>query len=374
MEIRALHLNRASRATRLLAPTSLLAGAVGLVPGQALAAELPSSCTAPSDPYKASPATRDACGIKSFPLERKVTNSDGSTAYSYVVGGKTFTFHLPPPGFHAASASAAELARNGVPAEPPASDPVGRTHWHQLIRNLHFAAPSSELLELPRREDRCTALSAGITNCWAGYVDSDPGTNAYTRADGEFQVPSFNTASCSKQGNQAASFWSGLGGYNSGNLAQDGIGTGGGLGTDQAWVEILPDSEVPIDGLDGTPGGQFVADTIWDGGGEFQFFLEDLSTGDGVDVTAPDEPYDGSSAEYIAERPTEIDGSTTSLFALTNFGTFSQTAALTNGTTPVQDLSNTELQMDNDGGTYRLATTEPVSGSGAFQVNWDNCS
>lgn len=373
MEIPALHLNRASRATRLLAPASLLAGAVGLVPGQALAAELPASCTGRLDPYKVSAAIRDSCGIKSFPLERKTTNSDGSSEYSYIIGGRTFTFHLARPGFDAATASPAELARNWAPPEPPATDPTGRAQWRSLVDKLHFVTPPAELYELPR-SDRCEPLSPGVTNCWSGYVDSDPGTNAYTQADGEFTVPSFNTASCSKQGNQAASFWSGLGGYNTGQLAQDGIGTGGGIGTDQAWVEILPAGETPIN-LYGTQGGQFVADTVWDRGGrEFQFFLEDVSTGDGVDVTAPDEPYDGSSAEYIAERPTEIDGSTASLFALTNFGTFSQTSALTNGTTPVQELSNTELQMDNDGGTYPLATTGPVSGSGAFQVNWDNCS
>src|SRR5205809_4860606 len=74
-----------ARALALLPPSLL--SVFGLAAQSASAADRPAICNTPFDPYKATPAVRDECGIKSFPLVSKTRNPDGSTDYRYLVNG-----------------------------------------------------------------------------------------------------------------------------------------------------------------------------------------------------------------------------------------------------------------------------------------------
>src|SRR5437016_1831107 len=85
--------------------------------GQASA--LPPGCPSSLDLYTASPRLLAACGVKSFPLREVRTLPDGGKEYSYLLDGVPVTQRLPPPSFDARTASAAELARYGIPPEPP---------------------------------------------------------------------------------------------------------------------------------------------------------------------------------------------------------------------------------------------------------------
>src|SRR5262249_184533 len=99
--------------------------------------------------------------------------------------------------------------------------------------------------------------------------------------------------------------WAGIGGWNTGRLAQDGTAHGeAGVGDHQAWWEILPARAFAVN-LHGHPGTLFDSSVRRITGG-FRFFMYDYYTRMSVafDKTGgANNSYDGSSAEGIIERP-----------------------------------------------------------------------
>jgi hypothetical protein len=359
---------------RVLRPAALLVGPLGFVaPARAIA--LPPGCPSTLDLSTASPRSLDACGVKSFPLRAVTGLPDGGKEYSYLLDGVPVTQRLPPPGFDARTASAAELARYGIPPEPPASAGAARAKWQSMASNIHFVTPPREMFQVPVKASPPVSphrpipapspagITANLTTLnWSGDAIAQSG-HSFTAAADEFIQPAANSTACASN---SVVFWSGIGGVNTGNLAQDGtaLNLQPLLGQGQAWWEILPASITPVN-LSATIGKSFRANTSFLGNGTWDFFLENVFTGASADIHASG-PYDGSTLEFITERP-DVNNSLTNL---TNFGT-TQWQSASADAKPLKDWSQTETDMVSNNGSHFLATGG--TGSGGFVDTWDAC-
>jgi Peptidase A4 family len=361
-----------ARARASLLGTAVLAAGVLFAVFAANVRASSSSCPASFDPYAVSQATLENCGITTIPLSSKTQRADGATEYRYSVDGTEAKFVLPPASFDAATATAAQLSEYGIPDEPPTSEPAAVTRWRQMVTHLNFVSPPSYLVQIPvtTTPPRATLLeeeqsfadeslfandgaTAGSfkSSIWSGYLDV-ASTQKYTEAQGYYTEPSNHGDACESE-SPAEVTWAGLGGRNSEQLAQDGTGLGleaHGLAAHQAWWEILPTvtSIVPIN-LYATPGKEFLAQVIHLSGSEFEFFMYNYGTEKGIPpLYETDKGYDGSTAEYIVERPT--------------IGT-SPTKLLNFGSVPFEGYSN---HSDIDDFTYNSATM--VDGGGGVMA------
>jgi Peptidase A4 family len=354
---------RRSRVTSkrlLLAGSGIaVAGVLGL-PGVALGAGF-SGCDHPYDVYSVSASTLAACGVKTFPLSGTSATSDGGTAYHYNVRGRQISFMVPPARFNPATAKADELAMYGLPTRPPASQGVRQALWDSVVSKQSFPKPPQFLAEIPVK------ASTTFKNLnWSGYGDSG-GAGAFTESTGVYVEPYDHGTSCA--GNSAV-FWVGLGGVNTGNLAQDGTGINTpGLGQHQAWKEILPENIIPVS-LYATAGQPFKAQTHWLGN-RYQFVLRNMYTGQSQTINVNSSSYDGSTSEFIGERP-EVNGSFTTL---TNFGSLVWQDAYSNSS-PAQSFGNYDFKMyDNLPNGNLMATPSTGFGSsGGFTDSWERCN
>jgi hypothetical protein len=342
----------------LIGSGAALAASLGL-PAAALAA--PTDCNAPYDVYKVPAATLAACGVKTFPLQSQRPTSDGGTAYDYDVHGKTVSFMVPPAGFDPRSASADERAMYGIPHRP--SDPGAQAGWDHAAARASFLKPPEFLAVIPAQATSAVKAATGSLN-WSGFTDLG-GAGAFTQSTGVYTEPTDHGTACS---NNSDVSWVGIGGWNSGNLAQDGTGINTpGLGQHQAWKEILPASITPVN-LYATPGQSFKATTHWLGN-RWQFVLYNEYTGQSQTINVNSSSYDGSSSEFIGERPS-VGGNFTNL---TNFGHLNWSSAQTNGA-PLQNFSHTGVNMyDTSNNLMAGPTTNPGS-NGSFTDTWKRCN
>ena len=144
-----------------------------------------------------------------------------------------------------------------------------------------------------------TGTIVGSTN-WSGYAQTPPIGTSYRAIKAKFRVPTVITG----PGNQYSSDWGGIGGFNTGDLVQDGIEADNLNGTAHynAWTEILPAPEVPLS-LTVHPGDLIKAIVKETAANTWVMKVKDLSTGASGSRTVT---YVSShtSAEVVHERPT----------------------------------------------------------------------
>lgn len=196
---------------------------------------------------------------------------------------------------------------------------------------------------------------------WAGYVAGAPGP--YTSVTGSWVVP---TIVASGPG-RADATWVGIGGVNSLDLLQAGteaMVNDDGSVTYQAWYETLPNVSIPVS-LAVSPGDSMTATLSEIAANRWQITIRDNTTNK---VYAKTVLYDSSlsSAEWIEERVSDIDGS---FWPLDNFGSvkFFNAFATQDG----QQKSLTELgaqPLTMVSGRQVLATTSGVDSTGSFTV------
>ncbi len=126
-----------SRYAHLFLGVTTMLGA-GMAIGSSSSALAASGCPPHFVIDGASPAILRACGITYYPIESVVRLWDGGTKTTYATPGVSTSVLVPPKGFDAAKASAAELALYGIPPEPPLSSPA-RAMWLQMVNNMHWA-------------------------------------------------------------------------------------------------------------------------------------------------------------------------------------------------------------------------------------------
>ena len=246
-----------------------------------------------------------------------------------------------------------------------------------------------------------SAASESVSQNWAGYVvgGSDSSTQ-FSNVSGSWVQP---TSKCSG-GQDYAAFWVGIGGSgqsssfsgsgqssslgDSGSTSLEQIGTQGdctGNGTTYyAWYELVPAAPVQLN-LAIHPGDHITA-SVDVSGNNTSFSLTDKTTGQSFSKTVSSPNPDTSSAEWIAEAPSQCDGSgSCTPLPLSDFGTvdFTNASATANGHTgPISDSNWTDQAVAlGSGGTEYIgygssqntagATPSSLSSDGSsFSVAW----
>jgi hypothetical protein len=181
------------------------------------------------------------------------------------------------------------------------------------------------------------AASSGVPEStsanWSGYVAN--GASQYSSVSGDWVEPS---ADCSS-GDGDAAFWVGLGGASNGSGALEQVGTqadcSNGSAAHYAWYELVPAAPVRL-GVAINPG-DHVSARVSVSGSAVTVALSNQTTGASTTKTLQTDNIDLSSAEWIAEAPSECQGSDASNpdsctpVPLANFGTVTFTGASATG-------------------------------------------
>ena len=321
------------------------------------------SCSSSFNPYAVSMAVLQRCGLKVFPRQSSAKLADGGMQYVYVVDGVRYVYDVPPASLNLAQASDHQLASYGLPARP--QDPVGIAAWSQMMGRWHSVTPPAMLVETQNRASGPPACS----NCWSGYVAKTSNSSAYNWAEIKYNEPSIGSTTCS---NNAAVTWGGIGGDGTSNLAQDGTGINvPGMGQHEGWDEVLPNYMV-AQPIWGHPGYAFTAEVNHPGNNTWNFNMWDSYTGAGIQFQAAG-GYDGSSVEFIVERPWN---SNVGQMWLTKYWYINVLDAYVNGYNPVGNYSPSNWSMYSPNYPYDLLASNGnlFNGGLSFQNNWHNCS
>ncbi len=205
--------------------------------------------------------------------------------------------YLPKAGFQPLHASAAQLAANGFPARPPASDGAAMASWKQLAEHArHFSAPHPV----------CSSFRHTLyTGIWAGReVPKQDYSNSrivQTQAQwtqsavpGNRKYPSWRTA-------PDASFWDGINGATK-NLIQSGCDSfASKTPTYKCWTEDYPLGTI-WEGPAAHPNDLMFTQVAYLGGGITHFVIENETRGteQSFDNKTPD--LASAAAAFITER------------------------------------------------------------------------
>ncbi len=199
---------------------------------------------------------------------------------------------------------------------------------------------------------------------WAGYAATGA-AGSFTSVSASWTQP---TASCAG-GSQYAAFWVGLDGYTSKTVEQIGTEadcTGPNPQTPQyyAWYEVFPGAGVnftnPV-----SPGDKFTGTVTSQGNDEFRLVLEDITQGWTQTINATQAGADLSSAEAIAEAPSNTS-SGSSVLPLTNFGSVNFTGVTVNGTS-LDTLDPVQISMPD-------TSVAGMASDGSFSVTYAGIS
>ena len=245
------------------------------------------------------------------------------------------------------------------------------------------------------------AAAPEVSSNWSGYVAAAPDGAVTTFSDvtGTWVQPK---ATCGSGRVDAAAFWVGLGGNDSASPALEQLGTSvscdgtSSTPTYEAWWEIVPAASVPIP-LKIRPGDRVNAAVLVNGQ-TVTMSLKDLTRHTRFSKTTTlTQPLDVSSAEWIAEAPSDCSPSgRCRAVPLTRFGNITFTDAAAIGNTHAGTISDpasvsspvwlpTAVELISSGGSGRfLGIADPLgSGIGAvpgdlstdgrsFSVSWQS--
>ena len=234
-----------------------------------------------------------------------------------------------------------------------------------------------------------------VTANWAGYAVTGTSTT-YTSATGTWKEP--KVACTLADAGEASSFWVGLGGYSETSQALEQLGTSSdcdastGKPDYYAWYELLPNPPVTVK-IKIDPGDTITTSVNILTGGLVEFQIKDRTRGVTFTKKAAFANPDLTSAEWVAEAPSECNQVRCVEATLSNFGSvsFSKVAAIGNSaggtltanpgwtTTPMTlDPSQAHRHFfagdgsfDPDQGSTAGATASNLSTDGrSFTVQW----
>ncbi len=204
---------------------------------------------------------------------------------------------------------------------------------------------------------------------WSGYAATGA---AFTDVKGTWVQP---TVSCTSVGSTYSAFWVGLGGYsgNDGGLEQ--IGTesdcANGRPAYTVWYELLPAASIPIT-MDVSAGDTISAE-VSVSAAVVTLTVTDVTTAATFTTQATPDQLDISSAEWIAEAPSQCGRRSCRPLPLADFGTaaFTSSSATANGHTgTISDTAwtSTGIQLN---GLFGSAVPSALSTDGtSFSVAW----
>jgi hypothetical protein len=350
------------------------------------AAPLASAATCPvsgSDPYAYTPTELHGCGIATFPRASLAQRADGSSTSVYHVGGLTYTYTTPPPGFQALTASASDLARYHIAVSRPTG--VSTAQWRGALARLHVVTPPAFLAELTNvtsggdSQGSASGGAAGDYNTtnWSGWEASPQTFNRYNLMYGLWNEPNFIPSPCTPNASEVT--WSGLGGDSRDGDPNHELEQAGtmfqvpGGGNHQSWTEIWPQQGIVPQNLYATAKEPFAA-TVQQISGGVGFVLFNWYTGNYIspEVTGVTSDFDGREAEVIGERPS-VNGALTNL---SDFTTLAVTEDYVNNQTRLAQLPHNQVNMNGTATSNVLAEPGPLqnnSGTEAFNDQWYHC-
>ncbi|HEY1699045.1 MAG TPA: G1 family glutamic endopeptidase [Trebonia sp.] len=226
----------------------------------------------------------------------------GGTGYFFCQGGRETEVAEPPAGFTPRTASASELAEYGYPPKPTGG--AALKTWQEAVADR---SPSTTVPTLKVTDQRA------VTNShWSGYVASAASGTTFNTVEATITQPAYHAPSSGCSSGYLVS-WVGLGGYSSGNLIQDGTEIDQGA-TYIPWYEWLGAvgtiNITQLPGVTINAGDQvFIYATYESSNQVVDFYISDSDgTGNSYQASLGSGDYDGSTAEWIDERPL-IDGS-----------------------------------------------------------------
>ena len=302
-------------------------------------------------------------------------------------------------GQEAQQLSDEELIGRGFPPRPDASrSPDAYATWLDLI-SQPITMVSSHLVS---RTDIVHSVSSqadsqqqgvqngfGTSSNWSGYV-SQGSYRGFIAAYGQWNVPSI--VACESNTTTYSSFWVGLDGWGLQDLVQDGTEhdctdfLGFNFTSYSAWEELLPNQPYSQNvSLSISPGDSFWAlawvgdaNRYYDPNGTYAWFnMWDTTKRQGVlvGVALGSTHYNGSTAEWVLERPT-VGGKFAQLSDY-NTALMSSPSILTSSFNwdAYSSFSNTEIWLYNNyqsGNDNNLLSAAAGSGSASIYYYWFN--
>lgn len=312
---------------------------------------------------------------------------DGGRAYVYSIDGTTATFPVPPAGFDPLHASDAQLAEYGFQPRPP-SDSVAYASWAETMASYRSTpVPDIALGPAISQPHRQTTSGGFIQSNWGGWIaDWGAGTTHYVATEMDFTEPSVSSTTCSGASMAA---WTGLGGYHTGKLVQDGVEVptnGLSLCSSKAsgycaWYEYLNDANPNppriMSNVTIHSGDNMHLYTVYSSSlGRINFYVADNTTGTSQSVIITGvgtSYYDGSSGDFIGAEA----ASGTPLKHFSSFSTRNGYAENTAGTWTTISSARypTKSTLINIFNGDVLATTGSLNSSGTgFSMSWLRCS
>jgi hypothetical protein len=258
-----------------------------------------------------------------------------------------------------------------------------------LISSLVVAGSLAAAVAAPASAATTDAQLATSAN-WSGYaVGSGSSNQQFSSVSGSWTEPSAN---CSA-GQGVASFWVGLGGAGQQSQALEQTGTEidctGGGAKHSAWYEVIPAAPVKFD----LPisAGDRVSANVSVSGNDVTMSLKNDTTGQSASKTVQTDNIDLTSAEWIAEAPSQCDsgGDCTPLpladFDKVNFTNATATAGGHTG--PISDsswqaqpvelspsagASGPAFVSDSQTSSAGAQPTDLSSDGSSFSVSWTN--
>ncbi|HEX8003777.1 MAG TPA: G1 family glutamic endopeptidase [Mycobacteriales bacterium] len=324
------------------------------------------------------------CGAeRELPLVRSDADAAGGVTHWFrEADGSLIGAPVPPAGWAPMTASDAELARYAFPERPRDTGQLLR--WQATFRN--YARPARPTLcesgvhgsTTDALLDYDATTSSYGNPIWSGGVDKGGGY-LYHAAQATFGVPTYATT-CADPEDEL--LWVGLGGYGTTSLIQAGVDLN--EGAPYAWLEYisathdstaLPMSSLRSDTPRFASGDTAYAYVDYDAARSWAHFtVRNATTGATATYVKAlgREYYDGTSAEFIDERPTW--GYTTWRLSRHSYANFSYAQALDqyNVWRGGQTVPNVQLDMRVDGRT--LNRTSGWTSTHAFRMSWVTCS
>ena len=211
---------------------------------------------------------------------------------------------------------------------------------------------------------------ASVSTNWAGYADTNT-SGTYSKVTGSWTEPKGTCGS----GQSFAAFWTGIDGFSSGTVEQDGtlIQCAGGTATYFSWWEMYPTNNIQTVSTAVRPG-DHITSSVTRSGTKYTLTLTDsthpAASFSTTQTCAATPKCVDSSAEWIAEAPSNSSGQ---VLPLANFGSWTLTdATVTAGTRSgtISSFPRAKITMVNNSGQVKAQSGPLNSAGNQFKVTW----
>jgi hypothetical protein len=211
---------------------------------------------------------------------------------------------------------------------------------------------------------------ASVSSNWAGYADTNT-SGTYSKVTGSWTEPKGTCGS----GQSFAAFWTGIDGFSSSTVEQDGtlIQCAGGTATYFSWWEMYPANNIQTVSTAVRPG-DHITSSVTRSGTKYTLTLTDSThpaASFSTTQTCGAATCVDSSAEWIAEAP--CCTSSGGVLPLTKFGTWTLAGATVqagskSGT--IKTFPNQKITMENSSHQVKAQTSALNSAGNQFKVTW----